>query len=196
MLIEYKQMAVNELKSWDKNPRFIVDCDYQRLLQLIEKYPILKPLKIDGRDGVTVLGGNMRLTALKELNVENVLVAVLNIKTDEEAIEIAIRDNTEFGEYIMDKYNSLIDTFKFQFRKIEVTSGKINLDLFKKINISKFNSKSVSEIEKGIISVIKFENDEIRKRFINFVEFVNSSYKDELLSERILHYLRDQHYYE
>lgn len=62
---------ISELKNWDKNPRGIKKDDFERLKKQIQKLGQYKPLLIT-EDG-TVLGGNMRLKAYKELGIENKL---------------------------------------------------------------------------------------------------------------------------
>ena len=64
-------MSIEDLANWDKNPRSIDGEDMGRLKAQLLKLGQYKPLIIvmDGKRGI-VIGGNMRLTAMRELIAE------------------------------------------------------------------------------------------------------------------------------
>lgn len=98
-----------ELKNWDNNPRSITKEGLERLKKQIVKLGQYKPLLIT-EDG-TVLGGNMRLRAYRELGVDEVWVSVVNANTEEDRIEYALSDNDRVGKYEADDLSDLIGNF-------------------------------------------------------------------------------------
>lgn len=88
---------VSELKNWDNNPRSIKQSDFERLKKQILKLGVYKPLLVN-QDNV-VLGGNMRLRALKELGVNEIMCSVVITETENQMVEYALSDNDRAGEY-------------------------------------------------------------------------------------------------
>jgi hypothetical protein len=84
----------------DDNPRLLKDARFEQLVQSIQDFPemlALRPLVID--ETSTVLGGNMRLRALKHLGYTEVPVMIAHNLTDEQKREFIIKDNGSFGEW-------------------------------------------------------------------------------------------------
>ena len=104
---EYRKLSA--LKNWDKNPRSIKDKDYERLKTQIRDLGQYKPLLIT-EDG-TVLGGNMRLRAYKELGIEDIWVSVVDAPTEEKKLEYALSDNDRAGYYDEDLLANLIPDY-------------------------------------------------------------------------------------
>lgn len=87
-----------------KNPRIIRDEQYKRLVASLQESDLTdyKPLLVYPTDKgkYVVLGGNMRLRALRELKVPRVSCIVIPTDTDVKVLKKAvIIDNNEFGEY-------------------------------------------------------------------------------------------------
>lgn len=97
---------VSDLTLWDKNPRSITDKDFERLKQQIQKLGMYKPLLVN-QDGI-VLGGNMRLRALKDMGVEEVAVSEVSTSSEDEMIEYALSDNDRAGEYDQQQLAELV----------------------------------------------------------------------------------------
>lgn len=90
-----------------KNPRIIRNEQYKRLVASLQESDLtdLKPLLVypTGKGKYVVLGGNMRLRALRELKVPRVSCIVIPTDTDVQVLKKAvIIDNNEFGEYDWD----------------------------------------------------------------------------------------------
>jgi len=96
---------ISKLHEWDKNPRSISKDGFERLKKQIKKLGQYKPLLIT-TDG-TVLGGNMRLRAYKELGVDKVWVSIINPKTENEKLEYSLSDNDRAGYYDDDLLTNL-----------------------------------------------------------------------------------------
>jgi len=97
------------LKLWENNPRTISEENFERLKRQIKKLGEYKPLVITP-DG-TVLGGNMRLRAYRELGFKKAWVSVVHPKSEEEKIEYALSDNDRVGEYQEDELANLIGNY-------------------------------------------------------------------------------------
>ena len=88
------------------NPRQISESDYDKLLNSLREKNMtgVLPLKVYQHEGEwVVLGGNMRLRAMRELGIEKVSCIVVPQEMDAEDLnEIIIKDNSTFGEWDMD----------------------------------------------------------------------------------------------
>ncbi len=96
-------MKVTDIKSNPNNPRIIKDEKFEKLKKSIKEFPKmmeLRPIIINSDD--VVLGGNMRLKALKDLGHKDVpdnWIKRAEDLTDEEARRFIIADNVGFGEH-------------------------------------------------------------------------------------------------
>lgn len=88
---------IDQLHNWEQNPRSINNDDFARLKRQIQKLGVYKPLLIT--DDGTVLGGNMRLRAYKELGIADVWVSVVDAPDDTKKLEYALSDNDRAGTY-------------------------------------------------------------------------------------------------
>jgi hypothetical protein len=85
---------------WDKNPRGIKTKDYERLKKQILNLGVYKPLiAFEEKGKYVVLGGNMRIRALKDMGLKEVDISVVAPKTEAEKIEFALSDNDRVGAY-------------------------------------------------------------------------------------------------
>ena len=95
-------MKIKDIKLNPDNPRIIKDARFKKLVQSLKEFPkmlALRPIVIN--EDNTVLGGNMRLKALKELGYKEVPDAWIKRAdklTEEEKKRFVITDNVEFGE--------------------------------------------------------------------------------------------------
>lgn len=96
-------MNIKDIKSNPNNPRIIKDERFEKLKKSIKEFPkmmALRPMVIN-QDNI-VLGGNMRLKALKELGYTELpdeWVKRAEDLTDEETRRFIIADNVGFGEH-------------------------------------------------------------------------------------------------
>ena len=96
-------MNITDIKSNPNNPRLIKDERFEKLKKSIKEFPkmmALRPMVIN-QDNI-VLGGNMRLKAIKELGYTELpdeWVKRAEDLTDEEARRFIIADNVGFGEH-------------------------------------------------------------------------------------------------
>jgi DNA modification methylase len=96
-------MKLSEIKSNPNNPRVIKDHKFEKLKKSISEFPKMMELRpmVINEDNI-VLGGNMRLKALKELGYKEVpeeWVKRASDLTEEETRRFIIADNVGFGEH-------------------------------------------------------------------------------------------------
>ena len=97
---------IGQVKGLPKNPRFIRDEKYKKLVQSIKDDPEMLELRevivYDTDDpslGYVVAGGNMRYRAMKELGYKEVPCKVLHTGFPIEKLRrIVLKDNSSFGE--------------------------------------------------------------------------------------------------
>lgn len=128
--LEIKNIPLTQLVSWNKNPREINKNNFKRLKRDLVEYSMLTPLIVDGRDMRTVLGGNMRLRALRdlaeELDITEVTCRIVHPRDDNEAIMIALKDNESFGRYIKIRLAELTSTIP-QAQEIQITVKEMDI---------------------------------------------------------------------
>ena len=96
-------MKLSEIKANPNNPRIIKDDKFKKLVKSIQDFPKmmeLRPMVINA-DNI-VLGGNMRLKALKELGYKEIpdtWVKRADELTEDEQRRFIISDNVGFGEH-------------------------------------------------------------------------------------------------
>lgn len=106
-MIQVDQFPLNKLKPKANNPRLIHLAKFEKLKQSLSEFPkmmTLRPLIVD-HETMEVLGGNMRLRALKELGYTEVpfdWVRYADELTYEEKRRFTIVDNVSFGEFDYD----------------------------------------------------------------------------------------------
>lgn len=96
-------MKLSEIKANPNNPRVIKDDKFAKLVKSIKEFPKMMELRpmVINKDNI-VLGGNMRLKALKEIGYKDIpdeWVKRAEDLTDEEQRRFIIADNVGFGEH-------------------------------------------------------------------------------------------------
>ena len=98
-----KEIDIKLIKENPENPRTISKDKFEKLINSIKNFPQMlriRPLVVDENN--IVLGGNMRLRALKELAYKKVPVIQVKDLTKEQKKEFIIKDNVGFGEWDYD----------------------------------------------------------------------------------------------
>lgn len=96
-------MKLSKIKPNPDNPRIVKDDKFKKLVKSIKEFPKmmeLRPIVVDSNN--IVLGGNMRLKALKELNYKEIpdsWVKRAEDLTEEETKRFIIADNVGFGAW-------------------------------------------------------------------------------------------------
>lgn len=98
-----KKVNIAAIKPNEENPRYITDAKFKKLIKSIKEFPEMletRPLVVD--ENMVVLGGNMRLKALKSAGVFEVPVHQVKGWTEEKKKEFIIKDNVGYGEWDWD----------------------------------------------------------------------------------------------
>lgn len=98
-----QKVGLSKLQPNADNPRFIKDEKYKKLKQSLIDFPEmleLRPIVVD--ESFTILGGNMRFRAAKEIGLKEVFITVAEGLTDEQKKEFIIKDNASFGDWDWD----------------------------------------------------------------------------------------------
>ena len=98
-----KKVNISSIKPNNENPRFIKDAKFKKLIKSIKSFPEMleaRPLVVD--ENMMVLGGNMRLKALKSSGIFEVPIKQVFGWTEEQKKEFIVKDNVGFGEWDWD----------------------------------------------------------------------------------------------
>ena len=103
MELKTKKVKLSQIRPNPDNPRRIGKREIENLKKSIQEFPQMMELReIVVDETMTILGGNMRYLALKELGEKECIVKVARNLTPEQKREFIIKDNSNFGEWDMD----------------------------------------------------------------------------------------------
>jgi len=147
--MKIQKIPISQVQLWDKNPRNIKTKDFERLKRQIQELGVYKPMiAYPENGGFTIIGGNMRLRALKELGMKEVDISIVNPRNEAEKIKIALSDNDRAGEYEEDKLAELVYPFiediKLEDYKVDLGEAVDLKDIIEGVAPG-FNEKEVDE---------------------------------------------------
>jgi hypothetical protein len=94
-----KKVKIAEVKPNPNNPRLIKDDKFRKLVKSIQEFPdMLNVRPIVVNKDMVVLGGNMRLKAIKEAGLKEINIEIVDWTEDQQK-EFIIKDNASFGEW-------------------------------------------------------------------------------------------------
>lgn len=100
---QIEEVDISTIKTNPSNPRIIKDEKFKKLVESIRSFPDMlhiRPIVVNENN--EVLGGNMRLKALRHLKYDKVPVIRANKLTEAQKKEFIIKDNVGFGEWDWD----------------------------------------------------------------------------------------------
>jgi ParB-like chromosome segregation protein Spo0J len=101
-IMAVQTVKISDVKSNPNNPRLIKDDKFLKLVQSLKDFPEMAKVRpIVVNQDFIVLGGNMRLKAMKEAGWKDVPVEVVDW-TEQQQKEFIIKDNVGFGEWEWD----------------------------------------------------------------------------------------------
>ena len=104
MNIEVKQVKLAALKLNPNNPRRIGTKEMERLVKSLQDFPdMLSIREIVVDETMTVLGGNMRLQALKKAGAKDCIAKIVSGLSTAQKREFVIKDNGSMGDWNMDE---------------------------------------------------------------------------------------------
>ena len=127
------KMKLSDIKPNPNNPRIIKDDKFRKLVKSIEEFPAmmaLRPMVINS-DNI-VLGGNMRLKALKELGYKDISdewVKRAEDITEDEQRRFIIADNVGFGEHDWEMLANEWDADELEYWGLEMPIDVSSVEL-------------------------------------------------------------------
>lgn len=122
--MQKQTIKISTIKSNPNNPRVIKDEKFEKLLKSIMEFPKmmeLRPIIVDENN--IVLGGNMRLKALKQLGYKEIpdnWVKKSSDLTEEEKKAFIVKDNVGFGDWDWANLNTEWDSKKLEEWGLEI----------------------------------------------------------------------------
>jgi DNA modification methylase len=105
--MDIEKVNINSIKLNDKNPRFIKNEKFKKLVKSIKEFPKMleiRPIVVDN-EGI-ILGGNMRYKACLDAKLEEVYIIRAENLTEEQKQEFIIKDNVGYGEWDFEALNA------------------------------------------------------------------------------------------
>ena len=97
-----KKVNITEVISNPNNPRLIKDDKFKKLVKSIQDFPdMLNVRPIVVNTDMVVLGGNMRLKAIKEAGIKEINVDIVDWNEQQQK-EFIVKDNVGYGEWDWD----------------------------------------------------------------------------------------------
>jgi site-specific DNA-methyltransferase (adenine-specific) len=97
-----KKVKITEVTSNPNNPRLIKDDKFKKLVKSIQDFPdMLNVRPIVVNKDMVVLGGNMRLKAIKEAGIKEINVDIVDWNEQQQK-EFIVKDNVGYGEWDWD----------------------------------------------------------------------------------------------
>jgi DNA modification methylase len=125
-----KLVPIGSVKGNSRNPRFIRDEKFKKLVASLVEFPEmanLRPLVVD--ENMTVLGGNMRLKAMQELKWKEVPIVVAEGLTDAQKDEFVIKDNVGFGDWNWEQLANEWDAEELTRWGLDIPGFDVDLEL-------------------------------------------------------------------
>lgn len=113
-IIEVKVVKINDIKSNPNNPRIIKDDKFKKLVESIKGFPEManvRPIVVN--KDMIVLGGNMRLKAMKEAGWKDAPIQIVDWDEQKQK-EFIVKDNVGFGEWDWDILANEWDNLKLE----------------------------------------------------------------------------------
>lgn len=149
---------ISQLKKHPNNPRIIKDEKYKKLFESLKNFPEMltaRPLVCNKK--LQVIGGNQRLSALKELKVKETGVIIVDWSEAKQK-EFMIKDNAKFGDWDWDALANEWDSVKLESWGVDAW---LNMD-----DLETTDSFELSEGKKEPFQQMKFILSDVQVDFI------------------------------
>lgn len=185
-------MNIKEIKSNPNNPRIIKDEKFAKLKKSIQEFPKmmeLRPMVVNSEN--IVLGGNMRLKALKELgytDIPNEWVKRADELTEDETRRFIIADNVGFGEHDWEMLANEWDNEELADWGLDVWQPETDVDY--SILDEEDLSSELSDMTDGVKKAIQIEFE--AEHYEEAYELVKFWREQGDVGYMILQYLREE----
>ena len=149
-----KKVKISEVKPNPNNPRLIKDDKFKKLVKSIQDFPdMLNVRPIVVNKDMIVLGGNMRLKAIKEAGHTEVAIEIVDW-TEEQQKEFIVKDNVGYGEWDWDDLANNWDS-------AELTDWGLDIPNFDNGDYSDKNKEiNIDDIEDLMTINLKYTEEE------------------------------------
>jgi hypothetical protein len=149
-----KKVKITEVIANPNNPRLIKDDKFRKLVKSIQDFPdMLNVRPIVVNQDMIVLGGNMRLKAIKEAGIKEINVDIVDWNEQQQK-EFIVKDNVGYGEW---DWDDLANNWDAQ----ELTDWGLDIPNF---NIEGFTDKnkelSLDDVTDSMTITLKYTEDE------------------------------------
>jgi ParB/Sulfiredoxin domain len=101
-IVKITEIELNngQVKGLPKNPRFIKDSNFDKLVVSVKEFPEMldiRPIVVD--ENMVILGGNMRYRACKVAGMQEIPIIVAENLTIDQKREFLIKDNVSGGDW-------------------------------------------------------------------------------------------------
>ena len=152
--IAVKVVKITEIKANPNNPRILKDDKFRKLVTSIEKFPEMADVRpIVVNMDMVVIGGNMRLRAMKEVGWKEAPVQMVDW-TEEQQKEFIIKDNLGYGEWNWDDLANNWD-------EEELTDWGLDIPNFDTEGFADKNKElSLDDVTDSMTITLKYTEDE------------------------------------
>ena len=169
--MKIEKIEINKLKPNPNNPRTINKINFKKLKKSIKDFPKmleLRPVVVD--ENYMVLGGNMRLQALKDLGINEVFCVQEKNLTEQQKEQFIIKDNASFGDWDWDMLANEWENAELKDWGIDVwqPEKEIDYDILNEVNLEQEIQTMYEQTKKSIILEYPSEGfEEIKKLYEN-----------------------------
>ena len=119
-------LPIGKIKANPNNPRTIKDDKFFKLVQSLKDLPEMAKVRpVVVNQDMVVLGGNMRLKAMKEAGWKDVPVEIVDWDEDKQR-QFIIKDNVGFGEWDWEMLANEWDAEQLEDWALDVTGWKLD----------------------------------------------------------------------
>jgi hypothetical protein len=149
-----KKVKITEVISNPNNPRLIKDDKFKKLVKSIQDFPdMLNVRPIVVNKDMVVLGGNMRLKAIKEAGIKEINVNIVDWNEQQQK-EFIVKDNVGYGEW---DWNDLANNWDSE----ELTDWGLDIPNFNTEGFADKNKElSLDDVIDSMTITLKYTEDE------------------------------------
>jgi ParB-like chromosome segregation protein Spo0J len=169
-----KKVKITEVIANPNNPRLIKDDKFKKLVKSIQDFPdMLNVRPIVVNKDMVVLGGNMRLKAIKEAGLKEINVDIVDWNEQQQK-EFIVKDNVGYGEWDWDDLANNWDAEELTDWGLDIPNFVIEPGLDELIGQEKNNSPTIK---------ITFETvEDLQQAEIDITELIDRKYKKAFFS--------------
>jgi len=149
-----KKVKITEVIANPNNPRLIKDDKFKKLVKSIQDFPdMLNVRPIVVNKDMVVLGGNMRLKAIKEAGIKEINVDIVDWNEQQQK-EFIVKDNVGYGEW---DWNDLANNWDSE----ELTDWGLDIPNFNTEGFADKNKElSLDDVTDSMTITLKYTEEE------------------------------------